>query len=332
MPNPASPHGRHKIETAGHLTTTSVPIARGMDSAASARQLVRDNTFETTELIVVIDAEGKYAGIVQPGHLYRADDATTLQSLMSRDWPTVAPDVDQEHAVMLAMTAATIALPVVDTGGRPLGILTARTLFDVLNAEHREDTNRLVGVLREHAGARHALEDPPLRQFGRRMPWLLVGLALSSGATALMASYEQALQKSVIIAFFIPALVYLTDAIGTQTEAIAVRGLSIRHRPLANILWNELLTGALIGLALAILAVIATTIVFGNALVGVGVGLSLLAAGTMACGIGLVLPWVLSKWGIDPAFGAGPVATILQDVLTIAIYLMIMTRVMGLLP
>lgn len=164
------------------------------------------------------------------------------------------------------------------------------------------------------------------------MPWLLVGLALSSGATALMASYEQTLQKNVVIAFFIPALVYLTDAIGTQTEAITVRGLSIRHRPLASILLNELLTGALIGLALAVLAVIATAIAFGNVFIGIGVGLSLLAAGTMACGIGLVLPWVLSKAGIDPAFGAGPVATILQDVLTIAIYLVIMTHVMGLVP
>lgn len=332
MPHSEAAKHDHKIETAGHLATARVPLARATDTAAHVRQIIRDTAFETIELIIATDDAGHYVGVVQPSQLYRAEDAAPLQSLITRDWPTIAPEIDQEQAVLLAMKTAAIALPVVDVSQKPIGILTPKTLFEVLSSEHREDTNRLVGVLRERDGARHALEDPPLRQFGRRMPWLLVGLALSSGATALMASYEQTLQKNVVIAFFIPALVYLTDAIGTQTEAITVRGLSIRHRPLASILLNELLTGALIGLALAVLAVIATAIAFGNVFIGIGVGLSLLAAGTMACGIGLVLPWVLSKAGIDPAFGAGPVATILQDVLTIAIYLVIMTHVMGLVP
>ena len=159
----------------------------------------------------------------------------------------------------------------------------------------------------------------------RALPWLLVGLALSTVATAVMAGYERTLQANVAIAFFIPALVYLTDAVGTQTEAIAVRGLSLRHRPLARILLGEILTGGMIGMALGLFAFVGVAVVFGSVAMGLGVGLSLFAGGTVASGIGLALPWLLSRLGLDPAFGSGPVATIIQDVLTIIIYFTVMT-------
>jgi Mg/Co/Ni transporter MgtE len=68
-----------------------------------------------------------------------------------------------------------------------------------------------------------------------------------------MASYEQMLRANILVAFFIPALVHIMDAMGTQTEAIAVRGLSLRHRPLMYILGSEIMTGALTGLALGVL-------------------------------------------------------------------------------
>jgi magnesium transporter len=117
----------------------------------------------------------------------------------------------------------------------------------------------------------------------------------------------------------------LTDAVGTQTEAIAVRGLSLRRYPLARILLTEALTGGLIGLVLGLLAFVGIAAVFGNLVMGLGVGLSLFAAGAVASSIGLLLPWMLSRLGLDPAFGSGPVATIIQDVLTIIIYFAVMT-------
>ena len=78
----------------------------------------------------------------------------------------------------------------------------------------------MAGIMRDKAGARHALEDPPLRRVASRLPWLLAGLALSSVATAVMVRFETALQSNVMIAFFIPGLVYLTDAIGTRLRQL----------------------------------------------------------------------------------------------------------------
>jgi magnesium transporter len=145
-----------------------------------------------------------------------------------------------------------------------------------------------------------------------------------------MVRFESALQSNVMIAFFIPGLVYLTDAIGTQTEAIAVRGLSVRSKPLLELLWSEIVTGGMIGVVLGLASMLAVWMVFGNAAIAAGVGVSLTVAGVLASAIGLIFPWSLSRIGLDPAFGAGPVATIVQDVLTIFIYFLVMTKVVGL--
>ena len=323
-------HRRHRRETAGHLAVTRVPTADERKTVGEVRQLIRQKAFEAVDLVIVTRGDGRYAGVVPVQRLLEADDAVAMAEITDAGWPTIAPSTDQEHAVAVALATPAVALAVVNGNGEPLGLLPARVLFEVLHAEHQEDSDRLVGILRERSGARHALEDPPLRRFGRRMPWLLVGLVMSSAATAVMAGFEHTLQKHVMVAFFIPAIVYLTDAIGTQTEAVAVRGLSARHRPLGEILWYELLTGGLIGAALGIVATLAIWASFGNFALGLGVGLSLAVGGTIACGIGLMLPWLLSRVGVDPAYGAGPVATIVQDVLTIIVYFWVMTRVVGL--
>jgi magnesium transporter len=143
-----------------------------------------------------------------------------------------------------------------------------------------------------------------------------------------MAGFERILQSNVTVAFFIPALVYLADAVGTQTEMIAIRHLSLRRKPLMSLLGGEILTGGLIGLALGSIACIAVWTTFGSAPIAAGVGLSLLAASTLATMTGLLFPWTLSWLGIDPAFGSGPVATIIQDVATILIYFVVMTALL----
>jgi magnesium transporter len=143
-----------------------------------------------------------------------------------------------------------------------------------------------------------------------------------------MAGFEKALSTNVAIVFFIPALVYLADAIGTQTEAIAVRGLALTRTPFPIVLLREIVTGGLIGACLGLLAVLGVWAVFGDWRLAIGVGVSLFAAGTLASAIGLTLPWLLSRFGIDPALGSGPVATIVQDVLTLLVYFVVLAGVL----
>ena len=127
-------------------------------------------------------------------------------------------------------------------------------------------------------------------------------------------------ERVVAVAFFVPALVYLADAIGTQSEAIAVRGLSLTRAGIRHLLAGELRTGMLIGVALGVIAFPLIVLAFGDARLAAAVSTSIFIAGSVAAGIGIGLPWLLARRGLDPAYGSGPVATVVQDILTILVY------------
>jgi magnesium transporter len=297
------------------------------ETAAELRDRLSARRYQIVDPVVMVDREGRYLGVAALGKVLAADKNAQMSTLVDPDWPSVGADTDQERAVGRATAAGVSVLPVVDHR-RLVGCIGPVTMLEILTHEHHEDVHRLVGIMKQQSGARHALEDPPLRRVAGRLPWLLVGLVLSTAGTGLMAAFENELVAHVQIAFFIPALVYLTDAIGTQTEAIAVRGLSFRSSPLWQALGGEIATGAIIGTVLGGLAFLGVWLIFGQTALAAGVAVSLLVAGTIASSVGLLLPWLLASAGVDPAFGSGPVATVLQDVLTILVYFSVMTAIL----
>jgi magnesium transporter len=303
---------------------TDVTTAHDHDTAAEVLARLRSRRPEFADVIYAVDGHDRLNGAVALAELLAAPPGERIASL--REVVHAGhEDADPEHLASLALRHGMTAVPVVDRDGRLRGVVPPRDLMEILRREHVEDLHRMAGIRREvthdSAQARHAIEAPPLSSARDRLPWLLVGLAGSMLATLLMSRFEATLQAKLSVAFFVPAIVYLADAIGTQTEAIAVRGLSLSHAPMRTLIWGELRTGLLIGVALALLAWPAVWITFNDARLASTVALALTAAGAMATTIGLMLPWLLAHLGKDPALGSGPVATIVQDVLSLAIYL-----------
>jgi magnesium transporter len=99
-----------------------------------------------------------------------------------------------------------------------------------------------------------------------------------------------------------------------------VRGLSLSHTGLAQLLGSEIRTGLLMGGVLALLAFPLVWLAFGQLRLACAIALALTAASAVATGVGLLLPWLLGRLGTDPAYGSGPLATIIQDVLSLLIY------------
>lgn len=173
-------------------------------------------------------------------------------------------------------------VPVVNAEGRLLGVVPPLAMLRVLRREHVEDMRRLAGIARETAQARHALEEPPVRRVRDRLPWLLLGLLGSSLATLVMARFKATLSARVAIAFFIPGIVYLADAIGTQTETVVVRGLSLGFVSLPRLLWGEMRTGLMIGGLVSALVFPGVLLGFGDLRLAVAVAVAMLVAGTLA--------------------------------------------------
>ncbi len=294
--------------------------AHADDTAASVRLKIRTRHRAAWDLVCVVDHDGHLVGTLTPAELLALPDEAVLGEAARRGGPRVLPGTDQERTASLALHQGGVAMPVVDDAGRLVGVVGPAKLMHILRREHVEDLHRLAGISRESDHARQAIEDPPIRKARHRLPWLVAGLGGSMVATFVVSRFEAALAAKPVLAFFVPGLVYLADAIGTQSEAVAVRGLSLSHAGLGRLLGGELRTGLLIGVVLAALAFPMIWLVFGELRLAAAVTLALAGASVVASVLGLLLPWVLARAGSDPAYGSGPLATIVQDVLSLLIY------------
>jgi len=312
---------RRVLETAiGHLTPR-VPVAHPSSLAAEVRRSLEGQRFDTVAEIAVCE-EGQLRGLVNIEDLLAAPGDQPLLELMDAAPPVVEAGVDQEVAAWRAVQHRESSLAVVDDGGRFLGMIPPARLLEVLLWEHDEDLARLAGFSRGVASARTAAEEPVVRRLLHRVPWLLVGLLGAFLAADIVGAFEEHLERRVILAFFVPGVVYLADAVGTQTEALIIRGLSVGV-PISRIVGRELLTGLIIGAALAAAFLPVAMWRWGRADVALAVALAILAASSIATLVAMALPWLFHRLGSDPAFGSGPLATVIQDLLSILLYFVI---------
>jgi magnesium transporter len=313
-PEPASAPGPADVPEA------SLYVARLDETVSHTLHRLRAAGVTDWELLCVVDDEGRLIGTVSPQRLLLLGHATLLRDGADRTRRWVRHGTDEELAASQAIAQGAAALPVVDEQGRPLRVLGAHALMDILRREHVEDLHRLAGIGAEQERAREASDAPPMRRARHRLPWLIVGLGGSVLATGVVAQFEDTLRAQPSLAFFVPGLVYLADAIGTQSEAVAVRSLSLSRVGWGRLLGGELRTGLLIGLVLALLTGPLVWIGFGDPALALAVSLALACAGGVATAMGTLLPLLLSRFSVDPAYGSGPLATIIQDVLTLVVY------------
>jgi magnesium transporter len=315
------------FETAAEHATPRVPVAGPFQQAGDVRQLLVGQRYESATHIVVCEADA-FLGIVTIEDLLFAPADAHMESLMDRSAPVVAPSVDQEVAAWRAVRHGESALAVVDGRGHFVGVIPPHRLLTVLLSEHEEDLSRAAGFLKATSVARATSEERVARRLQHRLPWLLLGLGGALLAADLVGAFETQLQLNLMLAFFIPGIVYLADAVGTQTETVVVRGLSLGV-PMRRMVGRELLTGVLIGTALAVVAVPFVWWRWSDAGLALSLGLSLFAACSTATLAAMMLPWLFDTFALDPAFGSGPLATVIQDFLSIWIYLSVTTLVMS---
>jgi magnesium transporter len=218
------------------------------------------------------------------------------------------------------------SLAVVDADGRFLGLIPPYRMLRVLLEEHEEDLARLGGYLAGTERARGAAEEPVAQRLWHRLPWLLVGLLGAMAATAIVGGFEHQLESNVLLAFFIPAVVYMADAVGTQTETVLIRALAAGVT-VRSVLRRELLTGLVMGIAIGGAFLAFALVGWGDLEVAVAVALAMFASCSIATLVATALPAAFQRFGKDPAFGSGPLATVFQDLLSITVYLAIVVAV-----
>jgi magnesium transporter len=308
-----------------------VAVCTPGDRAGEVRRSLVGRDLETIDDIVVCDvreAPQRLVGLIPVQRLFAAAEDATAASLLDADPPVVVAGLDREQAAWKAVQHGESSLAVTDADGWFLGLVPPSKLLGVLLRAHDEDFARLGGYLASARTALVAAEEPVLRRLWHRLPWLVVGLAGAAVSAWLVGLFEGNIEDDVRVAFFIPGVVYLADAVGTQTEALVVRGLSV-GAPMRTALSLEVLTGPALGALLALASWCAIWLVLGDARVAVAVSVALFAACSVATLVAAALPWALARTGRDPAFGSGPLATVVQDLLSLVIYFAVTLVVVG---
>lgn len=306
------------FKAAATRASMQIPIVKPTDQVKDVRNNLYSHHYESISYIVVCEGD-RYVGIISIENLLVAQDNLLVKDIMDIEHPNVLPGVDQEKAAWQAIREKRNVMSVVDKEGRFVGLITSEQLLHILEAEHEEDLSRLSGLMKSTLGARASSEETVRLRFRHRLPWLLVGLIGALFSANLVGWFEVELSRKIALAFFMPGIVYMADAVGTQTETIVIRGLSVGV-PFRKMIWRELLAGLVIGVVLAVISSFIIWLQWGDPSVVIIVALSLFSATAISTIIAMALPWIFHFLGKDPAFGSGPLSTVIQDLLSLLIY------------
>lgn len=307
-------------DTAGDQMIIKIPKVSENSTVKDVLEILAKGSWDSISLVYVLDEKDYLVGYVSIKKLIAAQEEKTMKEILEKIPVVVESSDDQEKVVYLAIEHDLKAVPVVDKNKNLLGIVPADHIIDILHKEHLEDFLRFSGIRSKGEELFEIVGQRILGLVGLRLPWLLVGLAGGVIATSVVSFFEFSLKKEIALAFFIPVIAYMGDAIGTQTETIFIRSLSLVRLNLAKYVLKEFFTGLIIGFVCGVLAFFFTLFWLSSIKIAVIVGLSLLVSMAVASVLAIVIPLFLYKLGKDPAIGSGPFTTALQDIASLLIY------------
>lgn len=310
--------------TAGWHMITEAPVVKIGETVENVKKMISKKTkqFATIDYIYVVDEENVLKGVISIKELLEIKKNKPIEEVMKKDVVYVYPFTNQERIVYLALSHGIKMMPVVDKEKHFLGVVPYDTILQIFNQEVKEDILKFGGIFHKVGQEFHTINDSAKKMVRRRMPWLLIGIIGGALAAAIVSFFEDVLSKYLVLASFIPVLVYVSDAAGTQSETLIVRGFALDPKlSIKKWLKREFLVALYLafvcGLLLAIFEIIGWE---KNLLIAWVVGFSMFLSILAGTSISTFLPIILKKIGVDPAFAAGPFATLLSDIITLAIY------------
>lgn len=276
---------------------------------------------ETVYYLYVTDAARKLTGILSLRALVVAQPSQTIGEIMVRDVLYVQTGTDQEEVARIIQRYDFLAVPVVDTEQRLVGIVTVDDVIDILEQETTEDIYTLGGV---QSGADNYFQTNLVTVARRRVVWLFVLLITNTATSAVIRSQQDILQQVVALAAFIPLLIGTGGNVGAQSSTVVIRGLNtdeIRIDEGLRVIRREATAGLILGLMLGVVVTVWAYVLQGNLAVAIAVGISLVAISVLASLAGSALPFLFQLIGFDPALMSAPFITTAVDVLGVLIYL-----------
>ena len=339
----------YEDETAGRIMTTEFISLRADMTVEQALEKVsaQADEKETVYTLFVTDNAKKLEGVLTlkglliargaaGSNIGRTDGNTLVGEIMSKNVISVPTDTDQEEVANVMKELDLLAIPVVDREGRIVGIVTIDDAVDILEEEATEDIldqAGLVDIAGGEADRSEVLIKGNLWKIWRvRLPFLMITLVAAMFAGAIIEGFEEALESIAVVAIFIPLIMDMGGNVGTQSSTVFARGVVLGHINVKSFIrpfLKEIGIGFSMGVLIGILAGIVTWVWQGMPMLGLAVGLSLVATMTLAALLGFLVPFVLIRFNVDQAAGSAPIITSIKDIAGLVIYFVFVSTFLG---
>jgi len=313
------------------MTTEFVTVYESMTAVeALERVRVRGRNMETVYVIYVTDAKKILRGSLELKQLLFSEDHTLIKDIMEKSVVSIETHADKQEAAALIAKYDLLALPVVDSEQRLVGIVTVDDALDVITEEAAEDMEIMAAIMPTDTPY---LKTKTLTIWRNRIPWLLLLLLSATVTGAVISHYESALQVVPILISFIPMIMSTGGNAGSQASVTVIRGLSLGElqlRDVGRVLWKELRVSLLCGIVLSFFVFLkATYIDKASVTVALVVSLTLLLTVIFAKLIGGALPVIAKALRLDPAIMASPFITTTVDTVSLLLYFAIASAALG---
>jgi len=317
-------------ETAGGLMTSSfLALRQSMTigaALASVRQWVPEH--EASHHLFIVDGADRLRGVVSLLALLKAPVAAPLGDVMQTDVISIEAGADQEECARLMSHYDIMTLPVADSEGVLLGVITVDDLVDVLEDEATEDIQRLGGA---QPLERRYLDTSVWQVARKRIGWLLLLVLTGTLTATVMRKFEPILTAQVALAFFVPLVIGTGGNAGSQTTATIIRALAVGDvdwRDVLKVFWHESRVSLFLGATMAVVGFI-RALTWGTSIpIALAVSSGLLAIVIWANVVGSLLPLLAARLKIDPTVISGPLMSTLVDATGLFIYLSLATAIL----
>ena len=312
-------------DSAGILMHTDVFTLHQDTKAREAIYALQDQ--EEAEMVFylyTLDDDGRLTGVISLRDLVTTPGDTMLKDIMSKNIQAVRPETDQEEVARIVSQYNFLAVPVVDSDEKLLGIVTVDNVVDVIREEATEDFLQLAGAGKD----REILLKSSWENARIRLPWLIASWIGGIVAAFIIGVFDNILENAIALAAFIPVIIGMGGNVGTQSSTIIVRGLATGRVSFENsitVLFKEMRVGLILGILYGMLLGFFAIFQFidTSPMLGVVVGLSICVSMILAATIGSLVPLVLNRFEIDPAIATGPFVTTAIDIMGVAFYFLI---------
>ena len=330
---------RYEENTAGSIMTTEYVSLRPNMTVEEAILRIRRQGVDKETIYTCYVTQGRVLiGMVTVKDLLLcADDETLIRDIMFTNLISVTTQTDKEEAARMLSKYNFLALPVVDGENRMVGIVTFDDAMDVMEDEATEDMELMVGMT---PSEKTYLKSSALELFKNRIPWLMLLMVSATFTGLIITAFEGALAAQVALTAFIPMLMGTGGNSGSQSSVTVIRALSLDElqlRDIGRVIWKELRTAILCGIALAVVCFakiwLVDRLLMGNdaitVMVDAVVCLTLCVTVVAAKLVGCTLPLVAKALHLDPAVMASPFISTIVDALSLLVYFLFAKAMLG---